>query len=652
MLLGTLFGKITTNKFSFAATTTVKKFDYVQVMHDEYGFVLSQIVEVTRDKGKTLATCQIIGFLDNGKLTRLRTPFAENSEVLLAEDDVVKEIVMAAIPQHGFFLGRLDGRYVDVLLDPDIVLTKHLAILAKSGAGKSYAAGVLLEEMLEKNVPVLIFDPHGEYATLSEKAEPSEALASFGLDPKRYKVKTWGDPTVVANATPISLPPPATAHDLFDLLPGKLSPSQQALLHTALKGLSQFTFDDLLAILDLEESTSKFQLMGMITYLKELKLFSQARPAHNEFVKPGRANIINFKGFSPDVQEIIASKLLTDLFKLRKENKIPPFFLVLEEAHNFCPERSFGEKKSSKIIRTLASEGRKFGLGLCVISQRPARIDKSVLSQCSTNIILKVTNPQDVRAVMASVEGVTDASETEIQQLPIGSAMICGVTDVPLFISVRPRRTKHGGETVRILQQEESFTNQQQSFQEAEVLPLIKPEMSLQDARIVLDKQDAGVELVPAIQVVCSENNETFHVLVELIEGGIVANRDTFEKKFIPSFQGLLPLAVQILRYANKAERFLPSALYSLGAARERSKALAQLLEKGYVIRDGEHIALSPQFLFKKLSSVKDFGKLQYESIAYKEKLAPLLQAKEVQEQFAKFVSVIETNECFLVRYI
>jgi len=67
--------------------------------------------------------------------------------------------------------------------------------------------------------------------------------------------------------------------------------------------------------------------------------------------------------------------------------------MVIEEAHNYCPERNFGEKKSSKILRTIASEGRKFGLGLCVVSQRPARLDKSVLSQCSTQIIMKQQIP-------------------------------------------------------------------------------------------------------------------------------------------------------------------------------------------------------------------------------------------------------------------
>ena len=58
----------------------------------------------------------------------------------------------------------------------------------------------------------------------------------------------------------------------------------------------------------------------------------------------------------------------------RKRGDVPPFFVVVEEAQNFIPERNFGEAKSSKIIRQIASESRKFGIGLCLITQRPSRI--------------------------------------------------------------------------------------------------------------------------------------------------------------------------------------------------------------------------------------------------------------------------------------
>ena len=160
---------------------------------------------------------------------------------------------------------------------------------------------------------------------------------------------------------------------------------------------------------------------------------------------------MNLKGAAPDIQELIVNRLATALFELRKLNKIPPLMLVMEEAHNFCPQQ--GTAASSKILRTIASEGRKFGLGLLVLSQRAAKIDKNVLSQCNTQIILKLTNPNDLKAIVASVEGLTSGMTDEIQRLPIGVALVVGgnITS-PLFVEVRSRESEHGGKSINVIE--------------------------------------------------------------------------------------------------------------------------------------------------------------------------------------------------------
>mgnify|MGYP001626403887 FL=1 len=114
---------------------------------------------------------------------------------------------------------------------------------------------------------------------------------------------------------------------------------------------------------------------------------------------------------------MLVSRLSYSLFELRKRDEIPPMILILEEAHNYIPQQ--GKSISSDILRTIASEGRKFGLGLGIISQRPAKVDKNVLSQCSTQVILKVTNPNDLKTIGESVEGLTRHSLEEIQRLSL-----------------------------------------------------------------------------------------------------------------------------------------------------------------------------------------------------------------------------------------
>jgi len=143
------------------------------------------------------------------------------------------------------------------------------------------------------------------------------------------------------------------------------------------------------------------------------------------------------------------------LWEARKRNEVPAHILVVEEAHNFCPERNVGNAVSGPVIRTIASEGRKFGLGLVIVSQRPAKIDKNVLSQCNTQVVLKVTNPNDLKAIVASVEGISAEVADEVQRLAVGEALVAGggLTQ-PVFVAVRPRQTAHGGKSVSVLNQE------------------------------------------------------------------------------------------------------------------------------------------------------------------------------------------------------
>jgi hypothetical protein len=124
--------------------------------------------------------------------------------------------------------------------------------------------------------------------------------------------------------------------------------------------------------------------------------------------------------------------------------------LVVEEAHNFCPQQ--GVARSSTTLRTVAAEGRKFGMGLCVVTQRPAKIDKNVLSQCATQVILKLTSPNDLKVIAQSIEGFTEGMDDDIQGLPIGVALITGSSlSRPMIVEIRVRETKHGGEDVSVI---------------------------------------------------------------------------------------------------------------------------------------------------------------------------------------------------------
>ncbi len=451
--LGTITGKCTTREFFFEIESETKVFEYLKVYHRVFGDVLCQVTEISTTRDDSLAHCEIIGYKDpEGTIKSIRIPFDIGSKVLRADDDFIRNIIKLS-KEHGALVGKLEGRDIHVLLDLRKILTKHVAVLAKSGAGKSYSVGVLIEEILEKGVPLVIIDPHGEYSTLQQpntNKEDIDRLNVYNIAPKGYIVNEYGDPNIT-NGKQLQLSNKMTQQELVQMIPTKLTGTQIGILYAALKNIEQISFDSVIASLNIEESNAKWGLINILEHLRTYNIFSNDPTPYDEIVNPGVCSIINLRGIPAEIQSIIVYKITKDLFDLRKRGELPPFFLVLEEAHNFCPERSFGETTASKTIRTIAAEGRKFGLGLCVISQRPARIDKSVVSQCTTQIILKVTNPNDLKAISSSVEGLTAEAEKEIANLPIGTALITGIVDVPLLVNIRPRRSLHGGHSVDIL---------------------------------------------------------------------------------------------------------------------------------------------------------------------------------------------------------
>lgn len=657
MILGRITGKSTTNEFLFHAETEPQKFEYVQVMHKVYGYVLAQIVEIYKEANTTTAYCQIIGFKDEEKVKKIRIPLDINSEVLEAEDEFIEQIIKIK-EENGAFLGELEGKNIKVSLDLNKVLSMHLAVLAKSGSGKSYAVGVLLEEMLQRNIPLLIIDPHGEYSSLRFKNDVEKELlklSSLNLEPKSFEIEEFGDSEIVKGCRPLKLSKTSDKQELVHLIPGKISNTQLAVLYSALKTARSSDFNSILHALENEESSAKWSIMSMVEHLKEMNIFSEAPIPYSEFLKPGKASIINLKGINPDVQEIIVYKVCKDLFELRKKNKLPPFFLVIEEAHNYCPERSFGETKASKIIRNIASEGRKFGLGLCAISQRPARVDKSVISQCSTQIILKVTNPNDLKALSASVEGLTNSAEKEIQNLPIGTALITGLTDTPLFVNIRPRMSLHGGKSHNLLEKKpEEFLNNISNFEENKTLPIIKPRVTHKDIKIMSEKPIKEIRniLIPCKKFSCKDKNGTYSLLIELINGEIVTNKEEFATKKIPDLKGLDEIEIKILKYAFQKKEFKETELIQvLGLNLGIKEKINNLINKNFLTTQNEQYSLSKEHIFSKLSKHENHDEISFELIQYAEEKEKKVNLDELREKLKRFTNVLDDSDCFLVKH-
>jgi len=244
--------------------------------------------------------------------------------------------------------------------------------------------------------------------------------------------------------------------DILALTGLKRTGSQLGVLHKAIRSLKNdfeyYTLYDIIAKSEQDRNAAKWNVINAVERLDSYGLFSESPTPMSEIVRSGHCSVINMKGIKPHLQEMLVARLISAIFQERKTDTIPPLMLVVEEAHNYCPQKR--TTIPSEILTTVASEGRKFGLGLCIVTQRPARVDKNILSQCSTQVILQVTNPNDLKAIIASVEGLTSRAANEIQRLAVGEAIVVGANiAIPIYVNIRVRRSKHGGKSITIIKE-------------------------------------------------------------------------------------------------------------------------------------------------------------------------------------------------------
>jgi DNA helicase HerA-like ATPase len=477
--VGRIYGDVGLGQFQLNLSKPVERGDYLTVQDEIHGNVLCQLDDLRRKsdldleradeltKGtdtpiheNLLGIARIIGYRDeNGLVKQPTMPFRPGAKVFLAEEPLIAEVLgLKHRGNTGAYVGLLRNHSLKIELDINQLVQRHVSVLAKTGGGKSYLLGVLIEELLRHKVTCVIIDPHGEYHSLRDAAPKNGVHARFGVETQGFAKQIMEyspDPTLNPTAQPLTFSLQHT--DPRDLLIFMgLTNVKQYL--APLKGLLEevaatkvdYTVKDLVQAASRMEGAIAEQLQERLDYVEQTKLLGPKGTSLNELVARGCATLINLRGVAPDVQELVVARLASTLFENRKKDKIPPLFLVIEEAHNFAPQQ--GTATCSRILKNIASEGRKFGLGLCAVTQRAARIDKSVLSQCNTQLILQVTNPLDLKAIAQSIEGLTPGMTDMIQSLPVGVALVTGGGyHTPLFCEVRPRATRHGGESVAIV---------------------------------------------------------------------------------------------------------------------------------------------------------------------------------------------------------
>lgn len=129
-----------------------------------------------------------------------------------------------------------------------------------------------------------------------------------------------------------------------------------------------------------------------------------------------------------------------------------PVFIVIDEAHNIAPAEAIPEaaRPTLETLVRIAMEGRKYGLFLILATQRPARVNSNLLSQCDNLILMKMSNPADVRLAEERFGFIPSGWAERALEFKKGEVLLCGqFADRPAFAQVASRRTVEGGRSLR-----------------------------------------------------------------------------------------------------------------------------------------------------------------------------------------------------------
>lgn len=421
-------------------------------------------------------TVDVIGYFDRnlGFMNPRKTP-DPGAKVYLASDLLLRQILNKKQPGDvgSAHIGALllrEGATVPIALDVKEVVSTHMAILAGTGSGKSYTAGVLVEELLlpHNRAAVLIFDPHGEYGTLEQMRGHSAFGAEDGYSPK---VKILRPDDIRIRLSSLDY------YDILMLLP-EMSDRQQSILNKAFnlikrhkRGEYRWDIQDLIAAVyeaDKQTDEEGNEKAGSSAPALEWKLERLERSpyfhavehlAPRDLFEPGQVTVLQMNEISQEEQQVICAAVLRqtnharvnthkELITPEEENYLPyPVFILLEEAHRFAPAHEPSRCKA--VLRTILSEGRKFGLGVGLITQRPGKLDSDVLSQCMSQFIMRIVNPVDQESLKYGVEAAGRDLLKELPALTKGQVIIAGAcVNTPVLCKVRQRLTAHGGDTL------------------------------------------------------------------------------------------------------------------------------------------------------------------------------------------------------------
>jgi DNA helicase HerA-like ATPase len=344
----------------------------------------------------------------------------------------------------------------------DALLGKHFALLGSTGTGKSTSAALIMHRIcdLAPEGHIVMIDPHGEYS------------AAFKTVGELFNVENLAMPYWLMNfeehCEVFVTSSGAERQRDMDILAKCLL--QARAKNRAAEGMLKLTVDspipyalsDLAGAINsemglLNKATDTAPFMRLKTKIDELKadpryhfMFSGMLIADSMtsfigkiFRLPARGkpiSIVDVSGVPSDIVSVVVavlSRLVFD-YAIWSRNEVPrPVLLVCEEAHRYIPsDKTGGGQSVRKILERIAKEGRKYGVSLGLITQRPSDLAEGVLSQCGTIIAMRLNNERDQHFVKSAMPEGARGFLDVIPALRNRECIVCGEgVSIPIRVS-------------------------------------------------------------------------------------------------------------------------------------------------------------------------------------------------------------------------
>jgi len=453
----------------FAPVDILKKiFDKDKDKDWQKAAVLAYINESAERRIK-VAKATIVGVLKNSKLDTSLRPFEVGETVSKASKSTLNQLLTKNFShqnmQYPIKVGVMSLSNTDVFIDAKEIITKHMLILGTTGSGKSYFTKLFLSRLLDdckKDIQIIILDPHGEYYDeLLNFGVPNGCIdhvqlndTIFPIYPEEVEqlIKDAGYSELVSGSSKQAQRikgiiskyiKPFLGNSYF--LNNRLLDLFKEISQILVKNYSNGNARNAPAILDAIKEITLFRIN--VVKIWDKAVLNNQNTIYNNLNTAITSNqkviIFNFSKITdPRTRVNLAGLIMDELFKQNKQSK-KERLVVLEEAHNFAPESSYGDVSSSRdnlaltMARKIASEGRKFNLGLVVITQRPAQVSKYVLSQANTQAMFRTMNSADLAAIENYVEFAGRDMIELLPSLQTGMGILSGLgVPFPMVVEI------------------------------------------------------------------------------------------------------------------------------------------------------------------------------------------------------------------------